>query len=707
MFADRAKIYIRSGKGGDGHVSFRRELYVPNGGPDGGDGGRGGDVIFEVDKGLNTLVDFRHKTKYKAQDGEEGGKKRCHGKDAKDLILKVPEGTVIREAETNKVIADMSGENQRQIILKGGKGGLGNMHFATSTMQVPKYAQPGKPAQELWVNLELKVIADVGLVGFPNVGKSTFLSRVTNAQPKIANYHFTTLSPNLGVVDLEGAKGFVIADIPGLIEGASEGVGLGHEFLRHVERTKMMIHVVDAAGIEGRDPVEDIYKINAELEAYNKEISMRPQVIAANKVDLIYSEDEDPIQRLRDEFEPKGIKVFPISGVTGEGLSDLLYYVNNELQKLDDKPIVFEQEYFPEEEIIHMDLPYTVEKEDDVFVVEGPKIEKMLGYTNLDSEKGFAFFQKFLKETGILEQLENAGADSICIKDMAGLLTPYGTYDLVKALKSTVDIPVQLHSHYTSGLASMVHLKGIEAGVDVIDTAMSPLAMGTSHPATESMVAALKGTEYDTGLDIKALSEIRDFFTPLREKYLASGLLDPKMLGVDANTLLYQVPGGMLSNLVSQLKQAGKADKLDEVLAEVPRVRKDSGYPPLVTPTSQIVGTQAVFNVIMGERYKMATDQTKDILRGKYGKTVKPMNQEVIDKVIPGEERITCRPADLISNEMDKLESEMAEWKQQDEDVLSYALFPQVATDYFKYRMAQQEKVDPAQADKKNGAYPV
>ena len=425
MFADRAKIYIRSGKGGDGHVSFRRELYVPNGGPDGGDGGRGGDVIFEVDKGLNTLVDFRHKTKYKAQDGEEGGKKRCHGKDAKDLILKVPEGTVIREAETNKVIADMSGENQRQVILKGGKGGLGNMHFATSTMQVPKYAQPGQPARELEVNLELKVIADVGLIGFPNVGKSTFLSRVTNAQPKIANYHFTTLSPNLGVVDLEGAKGFVIADIPGLIEGASEGVGLGHEFLRHVERTKMMIHVVDAAGIEGRDPVEDIYKINAELEAYNKEISMRPQVIAANKVDLIYSEDEDPIQRLRDEFEPKGIKVFPISGVTGEGLSDLLYYVNNELQKLDDKPIVFEQEYFPEEEIIHMDLPYTVEKEDDIFVVEGPKIEKMLGYTNLDSEKGFAFFQKFLKETGILEQLENAGVQEGDTIRMYGLQFEY------------------------------------------------------------------------------------------------------------------------------------------------------------------------------------------------------------------------------------------------------------------------------------------
>ena len=423
MFADRAKIYIRSGKGGDGHASFRRELYVPNGGPDGGDGGRGGDVIFEVDKGLNTLADFRHKRKFTAQDGEPGGKRRCHGKDAKDIVLKVPEGTIIREAETNKIIADMSGDNTRQIVLKGGKGGLGNMHFATATMQVPKYAQPGKPAQELWVNLELKVIADVGLVGFPNVGKSTFLSRVTNAQPKIANYHFTTLTPNLGVVDLEGAKGFVIADIPGLIEGASEGVGLGHEFLRHVERTKLMIHVVDAAGTEGRDPVDDIYKINAELKAYNEEIASRPQVIAANKIDLIYSEDEDPIERLRSE--PQGIKVFPISGVTGEGLSDLLYYVSSELQNMDEKPIVFEQEYFPEEELIHIDLPYTVEIIDDMYVVEGPKIEKMLGYTNLDSEKGFAFFQKFLKEAGILEKLEEAGIQEGDTVKMYGLQFEY------------------------------------------------------------------------------------------------------------------------------------------------------------------------------------------------------------------------------------------------------------------------------------------
>lgn len=426
MFADRAKIFIRSGKGGDGHVSFRRELYVPNGGPDGGDGGRGGDVIFEVDEGLNTLQDFRHKRKFAAKDGEQGGKRRCHGKDAEDIILKVPEGTVIKEAESGKVIADMSGDNKRQVILKGGRGGLGNQHYATSTMQVPKYAQPGQPSQELWINLELKVIADVGLVGFPNVGKSTFLSRVTNAQPKIANYHFTTLNPNLGVVDLADGRGFVIADIPGLIEGASEGVGLGHEFLRHVERTKLMIHVVDAAGTEGRDPVDDIYKINAELKAYNADIAKRPQVIAANKIDAIYSDPEnDPIKRLKDEFEPQGYKVFPISGVTGEGLNELLYYVSDQLKNLDSAPIVFEQEYFPDEELIYVDLPYTVEKEDDIYVVEGPKIEKMLGYTNLDSEKGFAFFQKFLKDTGILQELEDAGIQEGDTVRMYGLQFDY------------------------------------------------------------------------------------------------------------------------------------------------------------------------------------------------------------------------------------------------------------------------------------------
>ena len=305
------------------------------------------------------------------------------------------------------------------------------------------------------------------------------------------------------------------------------------------------------------------------------------------------------------------------------------------------------------------------------------------------------------------KQLENAGADSICIKDMAGLLTPYGTYDLVKALKSTVDIPVQLHSHYTSGLASMVHLKGIEAGVDVIDTAMSPLAMGTSHPATESMVAALKGTEYDTGLDIKALSEIRDFFTPLREKYLASGLLDPKMLGVDANTLLYQVPGGMLSNLVSQLKQAGKADKLDEVLAEVPRVRKDSGYPPLVTPTSQIVGTQAVFNVIMGERYKMVTKEFKDLVAGKYGKTPCDIDPDFQKKIVGDDEIITCRPADLIHDKIDDFKDEIKEYYEQEEDILSYAQFGQVAIKFFQKRRDKKYNLDGKHEDFESKVHPV
>ena len=427
MFADRAKIFIRSGKGGDGHVSFRRELYVPNGGPDGGDGGRGGDVIFEVDEGLNTLQDYRHKRKFAARDGESGGKKRCHGADAEDIILRVPEGTVIKESESLKVIADMSGDNRRQTILKGGRGGLGNQHFATATMQIPKYAQPGQPAQELTVQLELKVIADVGLIGFPNVGKSTFLSRVTNAQPKIANYHFTTLNPNLGVVDLEDGQGFVIADIPGLIEGASKGVGLGHEFLRHIERTKMMIHIVDAAGTEGRDPIDDIYKINEELKAYNPEIANRPQVIAANKTDLIFddAETDNPVEKIKQEFEPQGMKVFSISGVSGAGIKELLYYVSDRLKELDQAPVIFEQEYFPEEELIYIDLPYTVEKEEDLYVVEGPKIEKMLGYTNLDSEKGFEFFQKFLKNTGILAELEKAGIQEGDTVRMYGLQFDY------------------------------------------------------------------------------------------------------------------------------------------------------------------------------------------------------------------------------------------------------------------------------------------
>ena len=426
MFADSARIIIKSGKGGDGHVSFRREKYVPNGGPDGGDGGKGGDVIFQVDEGLNTLTDFRHRRKYAAENGEEGRKRNCHGKNGADIIVKVPAGTIIRDAETDKVIADMSGDNTRQIILKGGRGGKGNQNYATATMQAPKYAQPGQPGIELEVRLELKVIADVGLVGFPNVGKSTLLSRVTNAQPKIANYHFTTLNPNLGVVDLDEGQGFVIADIPGLIEGASEGIGLGHEFLKHIERTKVMIHMVDAASTEGRDPIADIYAINKELEAYNPELAKKPQVIAANKIDAIYAGDEDPVAKLRQEFDPQGIRVFAISAVSGKGLKELLYAVNEMLQNMDSEPVVFEQEYDPST-AMYLDEPYTVsyDEETDEFVVEGPRIEKMLGYTNLESEKGFLFFQRFLKDQGILEELEGLGIQEGDTVRMYGLSFDY------------------------------------------------------------------------------------------------------------------------------------------------------------------------------------------------------------------------------------------------------------------------------------------
>lgn len=413
MFADSAKIYIRSGKGGDGHVSFRRELYVAAGGPDGGDGGCGGDLIFEVDPGMNTLNDFRHIRKYVAGDGQPGGRRRCHGADGADLVVKVPEGTVVKEAETGKVIVDMSHDCKREVILKGGRGGKGNMNYATPTMQVPKYAQPGKPGRELNVILELKTIADVGLVGFPNVGKSTFLSRVSNAKPKIANYHFTTLQPMLGVVDLEGTDGFVIADIPGLIEGATDGIGLGHEFLRHIERTKVFIHMVDAASTEGRDPLNDINIINQELKKYSEELAARPQVIAANKTDVFYGTEEDTvISLLREEFEPKGIPVFPISAVSGKGVKELLYHVKKMLDDIHEEPTVFERE-FVLDEMDFADEPYTVEydEKENMYVVEGPRIERMLGYTNLDSEKGFQFFQKFLKTSGILEELERLGIE--------------------------------------------------------------------------------------------------------------------------------------------------------------------------------------------------------------------------------------------------------------------------------------------------------
>ncbi len=428
MFADRAKIYVRSGKGGDGHVSFRRELYVPDGGPDGGDGGRGGDVIFVVDEGMNTLVDYRNCRKFKAGDGEEGGKRRCHGADGEDIVLKVPPGTVIKEADTGKVILDLSNKTEPVVFLKGGRGGKGNMHYATPTMQAPKYAQPGQPAKELWILLELKVIADVGLVGFPNVGKSTFLSRVTNARPKIANYHFTTLQPNLGVVDLGEGQGFVIADIPGIIEGAAEGTGLGLEFLRHIERTKVLIHLVDAASTEGRDPINDIHAINQELKKYGIDRNAKPQIIAANKIDVMTeTEQETVLTLLKEEMEPLGIPVIPISAVTGAGVKELLWKVETMLNKLPPETFEFEPEIEMDVMEDEKTLPFEVSYDESagVYVVEGPRIERMLGYTNLESEKGFQFFQDFLKKNGILEELEALGIQDGDTVRLYGLVFDY------------------------------------------------------------------------------------------------------------------------------------------------------------------------------------------------------------------------------------------------------------------------------------------
>ncbi len=409
MFADYAKIYIRSGKGGDGHVSFRREKFVPAGGPNGGNGGKGGDVILEVDTGLNTLTDFRHVRKFAAGDGEEGRDKRRSGANGADLVIKVPEGTVVRDFETGKVITDMSGDNTREILLKGGRGGLGNMNYATPTMQAPKYAQPGKPGQERYVTLELKCIADVGLLGYPNVGKSTLLSMVTNARPKIADYAFTTLQPNLGVVDMPGGGGFVIADIPGLIEGAADGVGLGHDFLKHIERTRLLVHLVDAAGIEGRDPVEDIEKINAELSRYNADLENLPQILAANKIDVLDPES-DNLERLKKYAAEHELPFFAISAATREGVKELIDAVAERLKKIDKKPVVFERE-FNWLDTVEQDLPFEArfDAKAKEYVVEGPLIEKMLGYTNLESEKGFVFFQKFLKDRGVIDRLKELG----------------------------------------------------------------------------------------------------------------------------------------------------------------------------------------------------------------------------------------------------------------------------------------------------------
>ncbi len=409
MFADSAKIFIKSGKGGDGHVSFRRELYVAAGGPDGGDGGRGGDIIFEVDEGLNTLTDFRQVRRYIAEDGEAGGKRRCHGADAKSLILKVPEGTVIKDFETGKVIADMSGENRREVILRGGKGGLGNMNFATPTMQVPKFAKPGQPGKELFVILELKVIADVGLVGYPNAGKSTLLSRVSNAKPKIANYHFTTLDPHLGVVDVPGAGGFVMADIPGLIEGASKGIGLGHDFLRHIERTRLLIHVVDVSGQEGRCPIEDFKKINAEIAEYNLKLSEKPMVVFANKTDMATDEMRE---EFRNYIKSLNYELFEICAVTNSGLIEGIKRVTAMLDEIPAEEFVTDimNEFeYNLQNVTFDDL--VIDRVGDDFVLSGDEIDRLMYSIDLSDMDGIRIFEAKLRQKGIIERLKEEGLE--------------------------------------------------------------------------------------------------------------------------------------------------------------------------------------------------------------------------------------------------------------------------------------------------------
>ena len=418
MFVDRVKIHIKGGDGGNGCVSFYRAKYITHGGPDGGDGGKGGSIIFVGDENMNTLMDFRYKRMYKAEPGQDGGKRNRFGKDGENLIIKVPKGTVVKEAATNKIMADITKNGEEKVVIRGGRGGRGNQHFATPTRQAPRYAEMGQKSKEYDVVLELKLIADVGLIGFPNVGKSTFLSMVTNANPKIANYHFTTLAPNLGVVQLKNGNDFVLADIPGIVEGASQGVGLGIEFLRHVERTKAFIHVVDAAAVEGDDPVENVHKINDELFKYNPELMKRPQVIAANKTDIPGAEEN--VERLKAEFEPQGIKVIPISAATNRGLTDVIDEIS-----LDDDVvglITDKEEYEEFEAMEGNNEPFEIEVFDgNYYVVTGVGVEKMMGYTNLETEKGFAFFQKYLREKGIIAALDEKGikeGDTVRVYDM-------------------------------------------------------------------------------------------------------------------------------------------------------------------------------------------------------------------------------------------------------------------------------------------------
>ncbi|MCL2015821.1 MAG: GTPase ObgE [Defluviitaleaceae bacterium] len=416
MFVDHTKIKIESGAGGHGHIGFHRTKYVPNGGPNGGDGGNGGNVLFVADSGMNTLMNFRYKRSFKASNGENGSTNNCSGAKGKDCTITVPVGTIIRLAETNQIIADMATAGDTRVLLKGGRGGRGNQHFATPTRQAPKFSEDGKPSKSMEIILELKLIADAGIIGFPNAGKSTLLSMVTNAKPKIAGYQFTTLSPNLGVVRHADGTEFVLADIPGLIEGASTGIGLGHDFLRHIERTKMLIHVVDVSGLEsetGKTPLELVQAINNELEMYNPQLLQRPQILAANKIDLLteqeLAEKLPPLQKLG--------QVFPISAATNNGLKQLMQAVFDTLAEYPAN-IIFEpeQDFDPLATLAQLaemeekEQPITIEKDEDgLYIVEGPAIERILGYTNMNDEKGFAYFQRFMRERGIIAKLEELG----------------------------------------------------------------------------------------------------------------------------------------------------------------------------------------------------------------------------------------------------------------------------------------------------------
>ena len=407
MFTDYAKIIIKSGDGGNGAVSFRREKYVAAGGPDGGDGGRGGSIYFIVDPDSNTLVDFRFKKKFKAENGKNGEGARRYGKSGEDLYVKVPIGTLIKDAETGKIIADLSHKGQKELILPGGRGGKGNSHFATSTRQAPRFSQDGEKGIEKEVILELKLLADVGLIGFPNVGKSTFLSKTTSATPKIADYHFTTLEPNLGVVKNDYGESFVIADIPGIIEGASNGTGLGLQFLRHIERTRLLLHVIDVSGIEGRNPVDDFKTINEELKSYSEKLSKRKQIIVANKIDSM--QDENLYNDLEKLAKENNMEIFKISAVTGEGISELLKQVSQVLKELPKEELYDEVEDKKVYTLQEEQEGYTIKKEDGIFVVDGPAVDRVMRRVNLEDNESMYYFQKCLDSLGVNQKLKEAG----------------------------------------------------------------------------------------------------------------------------------------------------------------------------------------------------------------------------------------------------------------------------------------------------------